>query len=145
MEERIMKKQQIKVAGYLYPVTRKKHRKFKKADNHAYYLKRQKIRVIIESLDALQEKAFSGIDVLADPNANVEMQGIKRALLSELRDAKEKLTADEKLLIHLLYDEEKTEDEAGKVFGISQQAISKRHKKIIAKLTKIMKVKNFWL
>ncbi len=110
--------------------------------NHTYYLKVQKKEsgIVVHSLDALKEREFSGIEVIADKDADVEANAIKNMLIQAMNAAKEKLESDERLLLKLLYEENMTEEEAGNVFGITQQAISKRHSKIIQKLRKIMKL-----
>lgn len=136
------KKYQIKLVGYLYEVTKEKHKEMKREGNHTYYLKVQKKEsgIVVHSLDALKEREFSGIEVIADKDADVEANAIKNMLIKAMNAAKEKLEPDERLLLELLYEENMTEEEAGNVFGITQQAISKRHSKIIQKLRKIMKL-----
>ncbi len=136
------KNEKIKVAGLFHKATKEQHSKMKSADNHTYYLRVQKKKsgIVVHSLEALKEREFSGADVIADQNTDVAETVIKNILLYALEKAKEELDPNERLLIELLYDEDKTEEEAGKVFGITQQAISKRHKKIIQKLKKIMKI-----
>ena len=61
-------------------------------------------------------------------------------MLSNLRKARETLSSDEQLLLTLLYDEGQTMGEIGKLLGVSQQAVSKKHSKIITKLKKILKI-----
>ena len=136
------KKYKIKFVGYLYEVTKEKHSEMKKESNHSYYLKVQKKKsgIVVHSLDALKEREFSGFEVIADQNIDVAATVVKNLMLHALDKAKEELEPDERLLIKLMYDENKTEEEIGEVFGITQQAVSKRHSKIIQKLRKIMKI-----
>ena len=54
--------------------------------------------------------------------------------LENLRKAVAELSAQEQELISLRYDGELSMEEIGKVFGISQMAVSKRLKKLHAKL-----------
>ena len=61
-------------------------------------------------------------------------------MLINLRKARKLLSSDEQLLLTLLYDEGQTMGEIGKTLGVSQQAISKKHNKIIAKLKEILKI-----
>ena len=143
MEDKLMdKNEKIKVAGLFHRATKEQHSRMKSADNHTYYLRVQKKKsgIVVHSLEALKEREFSGVDVIADQNTDVAETVIKNILLYALEKAKEELDPNERLLIELLYNEDKTEEEAGKVFGITQQAVSKRHKKIIQKLKKIMKI-----
>lgn len=136
------KKYKIKFVGYLYEVTKEKHSEMKKESNHSHYLKVQKKKsgIVVHSLDALKEREFSGFEVIADQNIDVAATVVKNLMLHALDKAKEELEPDERLLIKLMYDENKTEEEIGEVFGITQQAVSKRHSKIIQKLRKIMKI-----
>ena len=54
--------------------------------------------------------------------------------LESLQKAIEELDDEERLLIDLRYAEEMTQEEIGKVFGVSKMAVSKRLKKLHQKL-----------
>ena len=96
--------------------------------------------VHIFSLDAMAAEDITGYGVIADTNVNVEDEAIHNIMLSNLRKARETLSSDEQLLLTLLYDEGQTMGEIGKALGVSQQAVSKKHSKIITKLKKILKI-----
>ena len=63
-------------------------------------------------------------------------------MLEKLALAKEDLTGDERLLIDLFYEENKSQDEISDITGIPQTTVSYRLKKVIKKLRKIMGIKN---
>lgn len=63
-------------------------------------------------------------------------------MLEKLALAKEVLTGDERLLIDLFYEENKSQDEISNITGIPQTTVSYRLKKVIKKLRKIMGIKN---
>lgn len=52
----------------------------------------------------------------------------------ELRDATCKLSTDEKILLHYVFYEERTQSELSKVYNIAQQNIGKRISKLLKKL-----------
>ena len=92
------------------------------------------------SLDAMSADDINGHDVIADVSVNVEGEALHNIMLENLKKARKTLSSDEQLLLTLLYDEGKTMGEAGKRLGVSQQAISKKHSKIITKLKEILKI-----
>ena len=52
----------------------------------------------------------------------------------ELRDATCKLSTDEKILLHYVFYEERTQSKLSKVYNIAQQNIGKRISKLLKKL-----------
>lgn len=64
----------------------------------------------------------------------VEDTVLRNLQLETLRNALAKLDANERRLIYLYYEREMTVREVGDVFGVSGAAISKRLKKLCAKL-----------
>ena len=82
------------------------------------------------SLDALEDSGFEAVsedklidDIVAD-----------KLLLDELYAALDELTDDERSLIDALYHKDNSESDFGKTRNISQQAVSKKKKKILEKL-----------
>ena len=134
-------KHTTKINGYLIDVTEEYHKKYRPEESRHTYLKKQEKNVEIVSLEGLAKDEIRGMDVVADPNVNVEEEVIKKVLLSKLAEAKEHLSGDERLLIDLFYDEEKTQDEISMITGIPQTTVSYRLKKVIEKLREIMGVK----
>ncbi len=64
----------------------------------------------------------------------VERSVLHTLQLENLRDAVAELSDSEQELISLRYDGELTMEEIGKLFGVSKMAVSKRLKKLHAKL-----------
>ena len=84
---------------------------------------------------------LNGETVLAS-EFDVEEIVIKNLMLEKLALAKEDLTGDERLLIDLFYEENKSQDEISDITGSPQTTVSYRLKKVIKKLRKIMGIKN---
>lgn len=89
------------------------------------------------SYDALTTEEFNGEDILVDSNSDIETEVRTRYFTEKLRAALSELTYDERILITLHYYKDISESELAKKYGISQQAISKRIKKIREKLKSI--------
>jgi len=68
-----------------------------------------------------------------DPH-ELENTVIRNLCLERLRNAVAKLDDEEKMLIVLRFDKELSLEEIGRSFGVSKMAISKRLKKLLAKL-----------
>ena len=128
------------IDGKYYEVSKETYQKYKKEHDHSKMLQEYENEVHIFSLDAMAAEAITGYGVIADTNVNVEDEAIHNIMLSNLRKARETLSSDEQLLLTLLYDEGQTMGEIGKALGVSQQAVSKKHSKIITKLKKILKI-----
>ena len=128
------------IDGKYYEVSKETYQKYKKEHDHSKMLKEYENEVHIFSLDAMAAEDITGYGVIADTNVNVEDEAIHNIMLSNLRKARETLSSDEQLLLTLLYDEGQTMGEIGKALGVSQQAVSKKHSKIITKLKKILKI-----
>ena len=128
------------IDGKYYEVSKETYQKYKKEHDHSKMLQEYENEVHIFSLDAMAAEDITGYGVITDTNVNVEGEAIHNIMLSNLRKARETLSSDEQLLLTLLYDEGQTMGEIGKAFGVSQQAVSKKHSKIITKLKKILKI-----
>lgn len=126
--------------GKYYEVSKETYQKYKKEHDHSKMLQEYENEVHIFSLDAMAAEDITGHDIIADTSVNVEEEAIHNIMLSNLRKARETLSSDEQLLLTLLYDEGQTMGEIGKALGVSQQAVSKKHSKIITKLKKILKI-----
>lgn len=128
------------IDGKYYEVSKETYQKYKREHDHSKRLQKYENEVYVFSLDAMAAEDINGYDVIADMSVNVEQEALHNIMLENLRKARERLSSDEQLLLTLLYDEGKTMVEAGKRMGVSQQAISKKHNKIIAKLKEILKI-----
>ena len=72
------------------------------------------------------------------PLEDVEKQVTDKLMIEKLRSVLPQLSEDEQLLIRRHYYDNIPETELAKIYGISQQAISKRMLKIKAKLKNLM-------
>ena len=73
-----------------------------------------------------------------DEDEDVEKQVTDKLMIEKLRSVLPQLSEDEQLLIRRHYYDNIPETELAKIYGISQQAISKRMLKIKAKLKNLM-------
>lgn len=80
-------------------------------------------------------------EIISDPNVNVEELAIHRTLLQQMRIARSELDAEEQLLIDLIFEQEKSQDEASKETGIPQSTISYRLEKALDKMRRKMGIK----
>ena len=74
-------KHTTKINGYLIDVTEEYHKKYRPEESRHTYLKKQEKNVEIVSLEGLAKDEIRGMDVIADPNVNVEEEVIKKVLL----------------------------------------------------------------
>lgn len=90
-----------------------------------------------DSYERLQEinKQFVALE------KSVEQQVIDQLEIDYLKEALSLLEQSERELINLLFYQEKTEYEVGKILHISQQAVNKRKQLILLKLKKILEKK----
>lgn len=128
------KKYYWKANGYLYEVSKEKYFEYKEEQNRHDYLKRNEEEAVILSLDSLGHDGKDGECFIADPNVNVEEEVIHKIMLDKLRTALEKLSAEELLLIDMLYTQMKSEREIASELGISQNAVNKRKSKLLCRL-----------
>ena len=135
------KKYYWKIYGNYYEVPRETYQKLKKNYDHAKMLKEYEAEVTVLSLDAITSGEHSLSEVLSDPDVNVEDTAIHNVLLETMRTARNSLSADERLLLELLFDQSKSQDEASKIIGVPQSTISYRLEKVLDKMRKIMGVK----
>ena len=81
---------------------------------------------------------FNGEDILVDEQADTAAQAEQEIMRDKLRYAMLKLDEDEQLLIYRHYYAEIPTTRLAEIYGISQQAVSKRIVKIREKLKSIM-------
>lgn len=124
-----------------YEVSKDTYQKFKSEYDHSKMLKEYEEEVTVLSLDALSVGEHSFGEIVADPNVNLEDEVMQNILLEKMQKARETLSADDKLLLELLYDQNKSQYEVSQITGIAQSTISYRLEKIIKKLRKIMGIK----
>lgn len=135
------KKYYWKIYGNYYEVPKETYQKLKKNYDHAKLLKEYEAEVTVLSLDAVTSEELTLEEMVSDPEVNVEEAAVHNVLLESMRTARNSLSPDEKLLLELLFDQSKSQDEAAKITGIPQRTISYRLEKILNKMRKIMGVK----
>ena len=92
------------------------------------------------SYDALDSSDMLGESVLVDIETNVEEQVTNKIILEQLHNAFLLLSEEERELIMLKFFKGFSEVNLSSYYGVSQQAISKRLKKALTKIKKIIKL-----
>ena len=110
--------------------------KYRREQDRHDYLKKQEQEAVILSLDALGVDGMSGESFIADNQINVEEETVQNIMLEKLQCALSKLSAEELLLIDLLYSQTKSERETASILGISQNAVNKKKHKLLGRLKK---------
>ena len=128
----------IPLHGMLMEVTADTYRDFYKDKRRQKYLYEQSVKSGDISYDMLTTDEFSGASILIDDSVDVAARAENKIMMDKLKQAVLTLTDDEQLLLYRHYYAEISETELASLYGISQQAISKRISKIRAKLKKII-------
>jgi len=87
-----------------------------------------------DSYERLAEKNVQFAGTVDGP----EEQLLRELELEQLREALSMLTEDEMELVELLFYQKKTEREVAELYHLSQNAVNKRRKKVLAKLRRLM-------
>lgn len=112
-------------------------RNYKTEQNHSYYIQTQEEGWNTLSIYAVKDECgCSGEEVVRDEAQDVEDEVVKRMETAALQQALKRLNPENYRLIHALYlaDMRKTERELAQECGVSQVAIHKQKKKILASL-----------
>lgn len=128
----------IPVQGMLLEVDEENYKDFYRDKERNRYLKKNDIENSLCSIDALDNEDNNGIDFIPDISKDIAEVVSDKLMLDKLRECLFLLPDEEKELICRHYYEEMTEVELSKLYGISQQAVSKRLKKIREKLKGLM-------
>ena len=124
--------------GMLMEVTEDVYADFYRDQRRQQYITARAIANGDLSYDALNTDEFNGDNILVDPDENVAEQVAQKMMIEKLRRVLPLLSEEEKLLIHRHYFEDIPETELAEIYGITQQGISKRIKKIREKLKKLL-------
>lgn len=89
-------------------------------------------------MDSLGVEGRDGEVFIADSKVNVEEEVVHKIMLDKLKSALNKLSAEELLLIDMLYTQLKSEREIALELGVSQNAVNKRKKKLLGQLKKLL-------
>ena len=90
------------------------------------------------SLEALKRDGDGTADISLSFSGDIAEKVMSDLLLDRLRECISLLTDEEQQLIRQHYYDEISEVELSRKYGISQQAVSKRLKKVRAKLKKLL-------
>ena len=128
----------IPIQGMLLEVDEENYKDFYRDKERNRYLKKLDVANGLNSIGALDSEDNNGIDFISSTSQDVAEVVSNKLMLDKLRECLFLLPTEEKKLIQQHYFEEITEAKLSKLYGISQQAISKRLKKIREKLKRLM-------
>ncbi len=131
------------MVGVEVPPERAKIYESEKRRRRYLYAVMEELDISITSLDVMtdtENKIVNGEHALPSLSIDIEESLVEKIEKEELHKAIKKLTKDEQELIYLHYFENRSETELAKVYGISQQAISKKIRKIREKIKKLLKI-----
>lgn len=130
----------IPLHGMLMEVSEDAYKAFYKDKRRQKYLNERSDDNGDFSYDVLTTDEFNGEDILVDTVADTAGQAERNLLLDKLRTALVELSEEERTLLAQYYSERMSECELSDIYRISQQAISKRVRKILAKLKNLMRI-----
>ena len=90
------------------------------------------------SIEAFDSEDDNGVDFIVDEDEDVERHVTDKLMIEKLRSVLPLLSDDEQLLVKRHYYENISETELAKIYGITQQAISKKMVKIRTKLKNLI-------
>ena len=137
-EEYKKKHRFIRLHGVLM-VTDKDYKIFYEARRRQKYLKERSEEKRDISLDTLAQEKYDGEIMIPDRTENVEMQVERKLMLENLKTCILLLSDESQKIIYLRFYENMTEEQIGEIYGITQQAVSKRIDRIVKKLKKLLK------
>lgn len=138
-EEYKKKHRFIRLHGILMEVTDKDYKIFYEARRRQKYLKERSEEKQDISLDTLAQEKYDGEIMIPDTTENVEMQVERKLMLENLKTCILLLPDESQKIIYLRFYENMTEEQIGEIYGITQQAVSKRMSRIIEKIKKLLK------
>ena len=131
------------MVGVEVPPERTKIYEAEKRRRRYLYAVMEELDISITSLDVMTEKeneTLNGEHALPSLSLSVEETLMDKLEKEELHKAIKKLTREEQELIYFHYFDNRSETELARKYGISQQAISKKIKKIREKIKKLLKI-----
>ncbi len=131
----------IPVQGMLLEVDKETYTKFYRNRERERYLKKQDIENGLLSIESFESGDNNGIDFIADLSKDIAEVVADKLLMDKLRECLSLLSLEEQKMISQHYYDEISEVELGRIYGISQQAVSKRLKKIREKVKEMMERK----
>jgi len=128
----------IPLHGMLMEVSHDTYKEFYKDKRRQKYLYEQSKEKGDISYDMLTTDEFSGEDILIDDSSDIPVQVERKIMADNLNQAILALPKEEQLLLYRHYYADISETELALLYGISQQAVSKRLAKVRAKLKKLL-------
>lgn len=128
----------IPLQGMLLEVSREVYAEFYREKERNRYLRKLDRKNGLLSIDCFEKADDSGMDYLTDTVADMAGEVMDQLLLDKLRKCISLLSSEEQKLIHQHYYDEVSEVDMSREYGISQQAISKRLKKVREKLKNLL-------
>ena len=120
--------------GRLMEVSKEDYEEYYRQRNRQIYIDRRASRNGDVSYNALTTDEFNGEDILIAEQPDVCDTVVESIMTDKLKEAILKLTDEEQLLIYRHYYADIPGTELAEIYGVSQQAISKRIAKIRVKL-----------
>lgn len=130
----------IPVQGMLMEVSSQAYKDFYRDKERYRYIKKLDIENGLLSIDEFDSEDDNGSDFISVNTDDLLEIVSENIMLEKLRQSISKLNADERELIYQHYFDEISEIKLGEIYGVSQQAISKRIKKIRIKIKNLMKI-----
>lgn len=124
--------------GSLMEVSKEDYEEYYRQRNRQIYIDRRASRNGDVSYNALTTDEFNGEDILIAEQPDVCDTVVKSIMTDKLKEAILKLTDEEQLLIYRHYYADIPGTELAEIYGVSQQAISKRIAKIRVKLKNLL-------
>ena len=123
----------IPLHGMLMEVTEDDFKEFYRNQRRQKYLEERSINNQDISIDMLPTQEFRDRDVLFDSDQDVAEKVLNNIFLDKLREVLPLLDAEDQKLLWLRHGQELSEQKLGEIYGVSQQAISKRLRKLYDK------------
>ena len=124
--------------GSLMEVSNEDYEEYYRQRNRQIYIDRRASRNGDVSYNALTTDEFNGEDILIAEQPDVCDTVVESIMTDKLKEAILKLTDEEQLLIYSHYYADIPGTELAEIYGVSQQAISKRIAKIRVKLKNLL-------
>ena len=128
----------LSLYGRLMEVSKEDYEEYYRQRNRQIYIDRRASRNGDVSYNALTTDEFNGEDILIAEQPDVCDTVVESIMTDKLKEAILKLTDEEQLLIYHHYYADIPGTELAEIYGVSQQAISKRIAKIRAKLKNLL-------
>lgn len=133
------KKWFIPVQGYIIETDREHYAEFYKDLERMKYLKKLDIQFGLLSIDYFDSEDDNGTEFLKDPKSDICEQVESKMEIDKLYNAIQLLSAKEKKLLKEYFFDEISQVKLANIYGISQQALSKRIRKIVVKIKNLLK------